>query len=666
MAKEKAKTVSGISIDVRDLIVSQAIKEIQWARRYKQGKIRNWQKNEQMYYGKKVATTDSRANVDLSRMQEFVHTLLSKIDNSLTFKFTKRKESQLKRVALLNSLKTYDSDRNGWDMKDLVGKKQGIVYGRAVYHYNAESENGGYRPDLCPTDVYDFLIDPSCGGYDIEIARFMGDWGVSLTRQDLEVGIEQGIYDKPIVDQILQGDGNNTDKNQEETNKQARNYDQNTIGQKEIQSDDKFKFWRWHTTFYNKETKTSERYYLVMQEKSGGCIRIEKLEDLFTPTEEFPKSAWPYWTWAAFPDLTEFWTPSYCDYARELFLAQYTTINQMLDNAEAVNKPQKAVVVGDIENPNELKYRRDGIIKVKKGGDINKSVQMLVVPSIDTPLKVFEALEAIYEKALGVTPIETGNANQEGKVAIYEGNQAQNADRFGLLNKSYGDGYKRFARLYEVGVRDHLVKKIAIDIVGPDGIEVIEVKKSDIFKRADRFALMVEASNAEFMASKQKQETKLAFLSAHTGDPVPIQNPKKAYEMEARVAGFNEDEIKQLMDMSEFGNAELMSECDADIESILEGEKVILNQSANAAYAQKMKNWVGDHIEELKGNGKFEKLIAYMKAIVPIVIRNEHRALRTFAVNQMNTGNVGAGAPADAETPGSTGLPEFNNNQPVR
>jgi len=61
----------------RQEIIAQALREIQFARNYKQGKTRNWQINEDLYYGKKLPTQEtSRANVDLARMQEFVHTLL--------------------------------------------------------------------------------------------------------------------------------------------------------------------------------------------------------------------------------------------------------------------------------------------------------------------------------------------------------------------------------------------------------------------------------------------------------------------------------------------------------------------------------------------------------------------------------------------------------------
>src|SRR4051812_38580213 len=118
-------------------LVSQALREIAFNRRYKQGKIRNWQKNENMYYGFKLPAAESRANVDLGLMQDFVHELLSKIDNPLVFKFTKRKEAQLKRVARLNALRIIEQNNDFWDIKDLAGKKQAIIYGRAIYCYYA-------------------------------------------------------------------------------------------------------------------------------------------------------------------------------------------------------------------------------------------------------------------------------------------------------------------------------------------------------------------------------------------------------------------------------------------------------------------------------------------------------------------------------------------------
>jgi len=618
-------------------IASQAIKEISYARTYKQGKVSNWQKNEDLYYSKKIKPSESRASVSLGRMQEFVHTLLSKIDNPIIFKFVKRKNSQLKRTEMLNALRESDANNDNWDIKDIVGKKQAIIYGRAIYSYYADSIDGNYKAHLEPIDVYDFLIDPACGGIDIEEAKYMGNYGVSLTKKDLKVGLKNKNFLRYAVEDLLNGVGNADESSQEETNKRGRMYGQNTIGNKEIGDNGKYKFWRWITTYQ----EDGERYYLLI-DNSGRCIRCEKLTDMFPPTKDFPAGAFPFWTWAAFPDLTEFWTPSYCDYARDIFMAQDVSINQMLDNAEAINKPQKVVDVGAIENLAELKYRRDGIIKTKSGIDVTKAIQFIQTPSINTPIQVFNILEAIQEKASGVTSGAKGVSDEDGKVGIYEGNQAAAADRFGLLNKSYAFGYKRFAKLYELGVREHLIKKQAIDIVGPKGIEQIKVKRTDIFRKNDEFAVLVEASNAETMASIQDRTLKSNFLAQNANNE--IVNKKKLFEISAKNAGFTEDEISQLLDTSVYGNSELMSECDRDLEKLLDNEELEANWKANNAYKQKMVDYIKDHREDMNME-QFQRIAMYIDSLEDIIYKNEARALQTEKLNMLReqTANPMAG-----------------------
>ena len=594
-----------------DKIAAQSINEIDIARTYKNGKVKSWQSNESMYYGVKETSEDSRANISLGRMQEFVHTLLSKIDNPLVFKFTKRKPSQLSRVELLNSLRRFDADRNFWDLKDIVGKKQGIIYGRAIYAYYASSDKGTYESNLENVDVYDFLIDPSCGGIDIENAFYMGRWGVVKTIKDLKDGVKNKIYNKEAVSRLIESGGNSTEENQEEINKRSRSYDQETIGDKENNNHNKFKLWEWFTTF------EGERYYILM-DNSGQWIRCEKLSDMFSC------NTWPFWTWAAFPDLTEFWTPSYCDYARDLFLAQDASIGQMLDNADAINKPMRAVDVSAIDDVTKLKYRKDGIIPVKKGVDINKAYQTVITPSINTPIQVFEILEGIQEKASGVTAQAKGTSDEKGKVGIYQGNEAAMADRFGLLNKSYSFGYKRFAKLYENGVKDHLIKKIAIEILGPNGVEVKQISKRDLYKKGDEYGITVEASNAEMMASKQDRNEKLAFLASEVNNP--MINKKKSFEMRALISGLSEEDVRQLLDTNSYGNEKLISEADRDLESLLMGEVIEINDAANNQYKQRMVDYLRDHKEDINDR-QFFAISAYIDSLEDVIFRNEARKL---------------------------------------
>lgn len=606
----------------RDKIVAQALHEITFSRRHKEGKVSNWQKNESMYYGKKEKSEDARANVDLGRMQEHVHTLLSKIDSPLTFKFKPKKKAQHKRVERLNSLKDYDADRDNWDLKDIVAKKQAIIYGRAIFSYFASSE-GGYSPHLENVDVYDFLIDPAAGGIDLEQGRYLGRWGVVKDRYQLKGNKN---YIKTEVDKLLAGDGNATSRTEEERNKDNRtyalDYQQN---QKEHNNPDKFKFWEWFTTF------EGERYYLLMTE-NGCAIRCEKLRDMFD------SELWPFWSFAAFPDLTEFWTPSYCDYVREIFMAQSKSINQMLDNAEQINKPQKVVDITMIDNLSELKYRRGGNY-IKSKGDTTKAVKFVETPSINTPINVFEQLERIQERASGVTAAAAGVADTDGRATIYEGNQANTADRFGLFNKSYSFGYKRFAKLWEHGVREHLTRKIAVDILGPDGIDIEMVGKGDLFRGKEDYAVMVESSNAELQLSEQKKRTLSAAYSAVLGNPV-VQNQDFVLERLMSIAGEEQEQIRQLLDKSGHGDAYVMSEAERDIELILDGALPRPNRVANTAYKQRFVDYMRDQQENLDQE-TFQRMVRYVQSLDEIIISNTRRMAREEAQRQV----AGAGAP---------------------
>lgn len=593
--------------DLRDAITAQALQEIEFARQYKQGKVGNWKTNEDLYYGRKRKSQDSRANVDLGQMSSFVHTILSKIDNSLVFKFTKRKDSQIKRVEMLNRLRAIDADRDHWDIKDLAGKKQAVIYGRAIYSYSAESVDG-YKPHLENVDVYDFLIDPSAGGINLENAMYMGRYGVVKQKHEIKKGIKKGVYLRTEGNELLDGQGNSTEITQEETNKQNRTFSQNVWNsQKEIGNPDKYIFWEWYTTYKGK------RYYLLLSETGAKAIRIEPLKNIFE------SNLFPFWSWAAFLDLTEFWTPSYCDYVREIFMAQAVSINQMLDNAEQINKPMRVVNVGAFENLAELvKYRKNGIIKVKSNFNADQAYQTISTPSIKTPIDVFGLLESIQEKASGVTAGAKGVADED-KVGIYEGNQANAADRFGLLNKTYSFGYKCFGRLWECGVKEHLVKRIAIDIMGPDGLEIKEIRRSDLFRKGDDYGINIESSNAEMTMSTFSKRAKIAFLNSQATNDV--QNPKKAYEMQAAIAGFNEEEIRQLMDKTEFGDAGLMSEAERDIEDILDGKNISPNQAATTAYKQRFVDYMIEHQEDLDDDD-FARLSNYAASLDNIIARN--------------------------------------------
>lgn len=614
---------------LRDILVAQALNEIQFARAYKQGAVWRWHETENQFYQRKYGTDgrqntvddrnigsqnnlESRANVNLGKMRSFVRSLLAKIDTPLTFIYKRGSIADLKKAMLLNALKERDANIGDWDMKDLSGKMQVIMYDRAIFAYHADSING-YQSHLENVDVYDFLIDPSGGGLDIDMALYCGRFGVRKTKQQLREGVKNGEYISTEANRLIQGAGNLASTTpQEEINKENRYSYIGSPANRTLTDTNIYKFWEWYTTYENK------RYYLLLNEDGGVAVRVCELTEILREDPVLGDAPWPFWTYSTLPDLTEFWTPSYTDGVSEVFMGQSVSINQMLDNADRINKPQRKVDITAIENLADLVYRRNGIIRFKPGRDVNTAFQIVETPSIDTPLKVYDKLEQIQQMESGVTAASKGSSDED-KVGIYEGNLAQMSDNYGLLNKSYSKGYKRFAKLYWYGIEDHLTKKVAVKILGPKGLEkTVFVGKRDIKPQSD-YEVLVESSNAESQGDNTEKRNKLTFLGMYRGNP--IVNQKVLFENEATIAGFADDEIRSMLDVQDAGTAMVISEAERDIEDLINGKIIEPNMQANTAYANHLLDYMKDHQEDMDED-TFLLFVDYMQRIQPVIMRN--------------------------------------------
>ena len=596
-----------ISKQKRDAIFSQALEEIAFARLSKRDLIEKWHKNEDLYYSKKKAVEVGRANVNLNEAQGFVQSFLSKIHHPYNFKYVKGEEADLKAANRTNAVKDKDSKAGKWDYKVMLARVQLINYGRYVFEYHAES-TGGYKSYLSNVDVYNFLIDPACGGLDIEKAFFLGRGGIIKSKKDIEAGIKAGKYLRTEGNELISGSGNMSSETQEDIDSKNRWY--HLINKSKIlERKDQWKFWEWYTTY------EGDRYYVLITEDGGKGIRCEKLEDIFK------SGMYPFFTAAAYPDLTEFWSPSPMDGVREAIMAKAVAINQMLDNGEAINRPMKAFDVDAIKNPNLLKYRTDGLIPVKGGVDVNKAVQFFPVTPIGTSIQVYDKLTEITDLNSGVNAGTKGQASERA-VGIYEGNQANAADRFSLISDSEADAQQRFGELYLAGLDEHLTSKVAVEMIGVNGVEFEEVSRKDL-KRNKKFDIMVVTAGAEETMQTTEKRNKLTFLSAKSNDQTGVYNKKVLAEMEASIAGFNPDEIKYMLDVKNDGDAILMSECAADIQSLLNGDYIEVNDMANSAYMQKMKDYLRDNkAYMLKHEDIATNFFDYMNRLQPVVIAN--------------------------------------------
>lgn len=605
---------------LRDRLTKQALEQIEHARDHKKGRVAQWKANDALVFGRKPATVPYHSNVMLPKMQGFENTLLSKVRQMPAIRYGKGEEADLKKAKRLTALLGQVSKPTGgnWKMKDLVGKKHAIRYGRAIYEKYAESK-GGFKDHFYNISPYDFLIDPGAGGIDVENALFLGRTGIYMSAAALKGLRDDDRYLAPEINELLRSKGNADDGSEEQEAKDNR-YFALRGSDRHLTSTDTYKFWRWCTTL------EGTRYYMLLAEDGKKAVRIQELKEVFA------SGRWPYLSWATDPDLDEFWTPGPDDQVREIFLAQSKVVNQMLDNNEMINEPMRGYDVSKLADPSLLNRRYGGLVPFARDTNINQAVQTFEQPPIANGIAVYGELEKIQQLESGVTA-ESRGVSDEDKVAIYEGNQANIADRLGLLNDSYANFYHFLAMHFKEGVLEHLTAKVAIQMIGPDGIEWEEITKDDVTPGKEDFDVIVSASDAELRNDVGEKRAKLSYVASNKQNP--IINQKVLAEIEAEIAGFEPDDISRLFDVAEFGDAELMSEAARDIQRLLAGEETPPNEAANVAYKQKLVDYLRDKSENMD-DAQLQRLMAYVDAIEPYVVRN--------TVRKANEVNARAGA----------------------
>ncbi len=563
---------------IKDKLVEQAIKEIEFAKQYRRKRETEWKKNDEIMRGYQEADESTRTKVPLYQAIAFEETLLSKIDNSLVFKFVPGGLEDKRKAQKFNALRERDAKVGRWDKRDRQGKRHGIRYGRVIFSYFATSEDGEYKPNLNNIRPRHFLIDPDAGGLDKELAMYMGWYGVKKTKAQLETGVKKGIYDKKAVEDLILAGSNYNMETQEDLDERNSGMTPDTTEKaRKRPREDLFMFYQWFTTDEN-----GERYILLLT-PSGKAVRCQKWKEIE------PTNLYPIWTWATTPDDREFWSISPLERVRRMMKAQEKSIAQMMDNADQVNKPKMAVNVDFVRNLSQVKYGTKGFIEITGQTDVDKVVKAMATPPIDSPLLVYDKLQQLQDRFSGVTADAAGVTDTDAVLGVQDNNLANLGDRIGLLNKEYSDGYYDFAVLYKSGVRTHLTGKVAIRILGPNGLGVEQVSWADLDPTGEDYDIIIESSSAESQANKIETKNKLTVLGTAKGDP--LYNQRVVREKELELSGFSEDDKRALLDTKD-GSEGMVVLAYEDFEKFLNGnfKDLVVPRNANLTYLQVLKD----------------------------------------------------------------------------
>lgn len=158
---------------------------------------------------------------------------------------------------------------------------------------------------------------------------------------------------------------------------------------------------------------------------------------------------------------------------------------------------------------------------------------------------------------------------------------------------------------------------MAVDIIGADGVSYKKDVTNKDLKRQYDFDITIITSGQEQAMQGVEKRNKLTFLQSNKINP--LYNPKKMAEMEAVIAGFNQDEVKELLS-KDYGETELMAHAAEDIQMLLK-KMPKPYRAANVAYAQKILDYVKDESDDLKPE-QINRFYTYIDELMPIIQYN--------------------------------------------
>lgn len=598
-------------------IVRQCRQEYENGMAFKQGRVKDWQATEDLYFGKVKKTLKGRFNVPVPVMPGFVDTLHSKIAEGPALRFKHTEEADFRIAKKVQALwdKWSTNEDDDLESKDLDNKKIAIFTGRAINKAYGESDPK-FDFKLFVTDPYDFYVDARCGSV-LENARYLGEDNIFLSKSQLKAGAESGFYDAKNVMLLINGLVENTVK-ENETLYQNKANRLAALG--------------LSSTMYNFFGEGVDRFI-----ESGAIIDGKRYKCLWhygtglylrcVPVkEDFESGLWWWTSWATHPDRFNFWSKAPADDIRPIAEVIKVLANQELDNRQKKNWGQRAYDPEMFPNGAELEYRPGGLVAVKAGGSkvtggIGSGIYTFETPELRGTIDLVNWMDNFTGQKSGITAATQGQSEDE-KVGIYQGNMQQVADRLGLYSRPYKKAHKAIGRRFVWAVSEHLNKAEAVKILGESGVEWDTLKGSEVNPDMD---IIVESGISEVRLSEMKEAKRIQALEAVSKNPntAAIVNPKWLVEQQLLKGGYTDEEVRVALDTDNNGSREILAIASEKIQQIIEGKEPKIFRGATTGFQQKIVNFATDHTDD--DFPLFQKLIAYSQAHDQVVMENMNR-----------------------------------------
>lgn len=615
-----------IEKQLADKLTSIAMKQMDEAVKARKSRMKVVTEIEDIYFNK-ILQTERKVNIPFPIMSGYIDEMQSKIDNPPTIKIKLKNQPRIAEKASQAWNDDMTSMRAGWKRKDRLEKKLALFSGRGIAAVYAESPKGKYRARYDVVDYRDFLPQPTKSH--IDDMMYCGQQNIERTKHDLEEMARMGVYSREQVAKLIT-DSETTTQNTGSAEYQDRKNRMQALGidtsNLSFEGQEMYSLVQWQM-MYN-----GLRYYLLFDPRTGTWVRAERLSEVFSCDI-------PHWvSWAINEDHGNFWSKGAGDDILPIAEAIRIIGNEALENAMRRNRPMRIAEAGVFADAAEIQdYVPDHVVISNPGRDPN--IITIETPEITTSLNLIRFLDSMIREKTGT--VGTG-VPEDTPVGVFFGALQKEADRIGTVNKSYSESYAEKAYRYFWGLKDHLSKAKAIEMMGKDGVHWEELTREDLQMVGDVDDIVTSGGQLEEAQNEVQARRQSESLAAITANPglAETLNPVWLAKTQLRVGGWNEEQIDIALD-KENPNREQIDRANEHISAILQGKNVKLFRGATTSFQQHILDWAVNNLDYVKldkdGNEvgidermkkDYDKLLAHAEAHVETVLENQQRELR--------------------------------------
>jgi len=399
-----------------------------------------WTENYELYRDTVIVNRlTQRQSVNIPLMKETVKTILAGIDDDSKIEFEELDNDQQKQI-FFNEYWNWTSELNKLELKDIVDKKQVLLYGRSFWKMNIV--DGAFYTEVI--DPQDILVDRYCDPADLETAQHIIHQHIFRTLKDVA---NNPLYDQEAVQRIgtqyateggLIKAAENTqtmlEKNQRMKDMGDVYADFPQIGETVIELNEHYvKLW-------DEQKKDFVLYLVTMADQE---VLLKK------PLKEILNvDFFPFVSWADDLERTDFWSDAWGDVVRTPNKVLNAWFSQLVENRTMRNFGMNYY---DASMPNFVPQSFEPQpwgwvpLPVPEGKKLADVFQKVDIPDLSDSLPQMQFIIDLVERATAATDIQKGEPRKDeitlGEVKLLAANAQQ---RISSMSKFYRQARKEF------------------------------------------------------------------------------------------------------------------------------------------------------------------------------------------------------------------------------